>query len=365
MPRAGRGELACLSEAGRPNSLEGFREPFFQRPSPPSGLHVRPPALRHRGKGRQSVERGPRPVQLDPPQWWKAAGRKAPGMAAVGRRVADAPSREVPPEAPRRGRGQLERGRLCAALRRVLRGAREEVRVRLRDECLRGHRRPHKAGRPRPARPTAASGGRNRIGVPAHFPTGRLETPPCLARSVPRRRDRSGAGTHLPDQARRIGRTLRVGREVPSDVARHPFGPRTIPGREGRGRESEGEETMTRTTGDRERSRLGESATGGLNTLRLESRLESEEEISMSIPIGTRAGRLTFEGDFATLTFERTLDRKSTRLNSSHRTISYAVFCLKKKKNDRRVGIPAPPGHARRPAPAGCPPAGRCFAWSP
>src|SRR5207248_6581296 len=28
--------------------------------------------------------------------------------------------------------------------------------------------------------------------------------------------------------------------------------------------------------------------------------------------------------------FER--DRKSTRLNSSHRTISYAVFCLKKKK---------------------------------
>src|SRR5207248_3977779 len=27
-------------------------------------------------------------------------------------------------------------------------------------------------------------------------------------------------------------------------------------------------------------------------------------------------------------------DRKSTRLNSSHRTISYAVFCLKKKKHD-------------------------------
>src|SRR2546428_6106547 len=27
-------------------------------------------------------------------------------------------------------------------------------------------------------------------------------------------------------------------------------------------------------------------------------------------------------------------DRKSTRLNSSHDQISYAVFCLKKKKND-------------------------------
>src|SRR5258708_18389189 len=29
----------------------------------------------------------------------------------------------------------------------------------------------------------------------------------------------------------------------------------------------------------------------------------------------------------------RDLDRKSTRLNSSHQIISYAVFCLKKKKN--------------------------------
>src|SRR5437879_10617581 len=29
---------------------------------------------------------------------------------------------------------------------------------------------------------------------------------------------------------------------------------------------------------------------------------------------------------------KRLVDRKSTRLNSSHRCISYAVFCLKKKK---------------------------------
>src|SRR3712207_7264120 len=29
----------------------------------------------------------------------------------------------------------------------------------------------------------------------------------------------------------------------------------------------------------------------------------------------------------------RDLDRKSTRLNSSHANISYAVFCLKKKNN--------------------------------
>src|SRR5438552_5918680 len=31
-------------------------------------------------------------------------------------------------------------------------------------------------------------------------------------------------------------------------------------------------------------------------------------------------------------------DRKSTRLNSSHQIISYAVFCLKKKKPYRRWG---------------------------
>src|SRR2546427_7535469 len=30
-------------------------------------------------------------------------------------------------------------------------------------------------------------------------------------------------------------------------------------------------------------------------------------------------------------------DRKSTRLNSSHSQISYAVFCLKKKKNKQNV----------------------------
>src|SRR5256885_3586952 len=32
------------------------------------------------------------------------------------------------------------------------------------------------------------------------------------------------------------------------------------------------------------------------------------------------------------------IDRKSTRLNSSHLVISYAVFCLKKKKNTRTEG---------------------------
>src|SRR3712207_8337979 len=58
-----------------------------------------------------------------------------------------------------------------------------------------------------------------------------------------------------------------------------------------------------------------------------------------------RAGALTFRDDYAaTLDTEGVVklwrpgtvlatDRKSTRLNSSHANISYAVFCLKKKKN--------------------------------
>src|SRR2546426_7192405 len=41
------------------------------------------------------------------------------------------------------------------------------------------------------------------------------------------------------------------------------------------------------------------------------------------------AGWLARPASMATCSFE---DRKSTRLNSSHLVISYAVFCLKKKK---------------------------------
>src|SRR5437667_7058002 len=41
--------------------------------------------------------------------------------------------------------------------------------------------------------------------------------------------------------------------------------------------------------------------------------------------------RIRADGDC----WEAAADRKSTRLNSSHITISYAVFCLKKKKTKR------------------------------
>src|SRR5689334_23682198 len=46
---------------------------------------------------------------------------------------------------------------------------------------------------------------------------------------------------------------------------------------------------------------------------------------------GDRAADLLRGGDG-----HREGDRKSTRLNSSHSSISYAVFCLKKKTNTRK-----------------------------
>src|SRR5256885_9297748 len=41
------------------------------------------------------------------------------------------------------------------------------------------------------------------------------------------------------------------------------------------------------------------------------------------------------------LTLQEAQDRKSTRLNSSHLVISYAVFCLKKKNNHKHTNCRA------------------------
>src|SRR5471032_3486333 len=53
-----------------------------------------------------------------------------------------------------------------------------------------------------------------------------------------------------------------------------------------------------------------------------------------ALPISTRSPRSTTTLP-ATDWRSGTTDRKSTRLNSSHITISYAVFCLKKKKKNK------------------------------
>src|SRR5437773_7871181 len=54
--------------------------------------------------------------------------------------------------------------------------------------------------------------------------------------------------------------------------------------------------------------------------------------ISISVLAAVGYGLWTRTADFAENWPKYSRDRKSTRLNSSHITISYAVFCLKKKK---------------------------------
>src|SRR5688500_19164071 len=54
--------------------------------------------------------------------------------------------------------------------------------------------------------------------------------------------------------------------------------------------------------------------------------------------VGTSARATADERPTATvklMTVQPILDRKSTRLNSSHLVISYAVFCVKKQKMDK------------------------------
>src|SRR6266542_6152906 len=76
---------------------------------------------------------------------------------------------------------------------------------------------------------------------------------------------------------------------------------------------------------------LNDTATTEIYTLSLHDALPisrtcsrvTEATLTLSgslLPLSTRAA------------LSRSLDRKSTRLNSSHGSISYAVFCLKKKK---------------------------------
>src|SRR3712207_8271648 len=54
---------------------------------------------------------------------------------------------------------------------------------------------------------------------------------------------------------------------------------------------------------------------------------------SLPLPLVNQNLEVIAGSTTASKTSARGLDRKSTRLNSSHANISYAVFCLKKKKN--------------------------------
>src|SRR5438128_9177218 len=82
---------------------------------------------------------------------------------------------------------------------------------------------------------------------------------------------------------------------------------------------------------------FNDTATTEIYTLSLHDALPiySQSAVPSTTPanaIGVLGRRGVFAGVGALL-LVACIDRKSTRLNSSHGSISYAVFCLKKKKN--------------------------------
>src|SRR3989449_4212244 len=74
----------------------------------------------------------------------------------------------------------------------------------------------------------------------------------------------------------------------------------------------------------------GFTAYGGLRVIGKPQPRETVVVAAASGPVGSLVGQL------GQLAGARAVDRKSTRLNSSHGYISYAVFCLKKKKKTEK-----------------------------
>src|SRR5438270_9799322 len=88
------------------------------------------------------------------------------------------------------------------------------------------------------------------------------------------------------------------------------------------------------------------SGTIGIYTLSLHELFRSKSAVET---LSETRVRLTVEVPFAELkpsldaAYRKVagqVDRKSTRLNSSHSQISYAVFCLKKKNKNKNTTIP-------------------------
>src|SRR2546430_3069154 len=71
------------------------------------------------------------------------------------------------------------------------------------------------------------------------------------------------------------------------------------------------------------------------------------QDLSRLVMIKTRRTFLAPLAIHTSVSLLELRDRKSTRLNSSHSQISYAVFCLKKKKEPER--LPPRAGPARTP----------------
>src|SRR5690348_17764949 len=98
---------------------------------------------------------------------------------------------------------------------------------------------------------------------------------------------------------------------------------------------------------------IREQVAGAVNMVIQQARLKDgsrrvtaiSEVVGMESDVITMQDLFTFDysaGRDEQGRFKGTLkrDRKSTRLNSSHPSISYAVFCLKKKKNHKTTPHP-------------------------
>src|SRR5258708_27277440 len=92
---------------------------------------------------------------------------------------------------------------------------------------------------------------------------------------------------------------------------------------------------------------FNDTATTEIYTLSLHDALPILIELSVVVPVVAAAGSVVI---LTVVSVRIREDRKSTRLNSSHQIISYAVFCLKKKKKRQRLqtGTSADDRHAVR-----------------
>src|SRR5256885_11894584 len=79
--------------------------------------------------------------------------------------------------------------------------------------------------------------------------------------------------------------------------------------------------------------RIRASASGVATEIGLSREAVNNWRNGVSLPNPRSRDRLAACAQYLRLTEAETKDRKSTRLNSSHLVISYAVFCLKKKTN--------------------------------
>src|SRR5258708_9685163 len=83
---------------------------------------------------------------------------------------------------------------------------------------------------------------------------------------------------------------------------------------------------------------FNDTATTEIYTLSLHDALPiswASDAAPVMVPAGSGLG--SSASNLTGPALSKSADRKSTRLNSSHQIISYAVFCLKKKKKQDRV----------------------------